>query len=192
MPLVRRSTSPYWYVQFRHAGRTVVRSTKTVDRKAAEKFETRLRAEAYAKGTLAELGQTTLIAAIDRLVETKVGTANHRNLLNHRNAIASTLGGRMMISSLRSAAVDTRSLSQTAQSSVGMLWRASRICLRSPPYIRMRYQMLSGASDLSRRVPPSGLPAVRIMHPRVCQQQLFEGPNGRPVRRAVQSCACRT
>lgn len=39
MTLVKRSNSPYWYAQFQIDHETFIRSTKTTDRKVAERIE---------------------------------------------------------------------------------------------------------------------------------------------------------
>jgi len=47
MSLIKRGNSKFWYVQFQLNHQTIIRSTRTTDRKAAEKIAVKIRAEAH-------------------------------------------------------------------------------------------------------------------------------------------------
>lgn len=49
MSLIKRENSKFWYVQFQINHRTIIRSTRTTDRKAAEKIAVKVRADAHAE-----------------------------------------------------------------------------------------------------------------------------------------------
>jgi len=87
MGLVRRGNSRFWYVQFQLNGVTFVRSTKTPDRKVAERLEAEWRAQAHLRQVLGVRERTALLDAVDRLIATKAGTPNHHNLLSSRKIV---------------------------------------------------------------------------------------------------------
>ena len=47
MTLVRRANSKHWYVQFQIKHQTVIRSTRTTDKRTAERVAAKIRAEAH-------------------------------------------------------------------------------------------------------------------------------------------------
>lgn len=151
MPLVRRANSPYWYSQFRLAGRTYVKSTKTTDRKAAELCEARLRTEAYSNSVLDRRGETTLREALGRVLDRKLGTANHRNLVFQSKAILQSMGGATPLSSLKSSDLERHGALRLAAG-------------RSPQTIKHEIGLLLQALRLSRS---EGFDAPEIAAPRV-------------------------
>jgi len=48
MSLVKRANSKYWYCQFQINHNTIIRSTRTTDRRIAEKIAQKIRAEIHA------------------------------------------------------------------------------------------------------------------------------------------------
>jgi integrase len=100
MPLVKRGNSRFWYVQFQLNHKTLVRSTKTTDRKEAERLEVKFRAEAYAEGVLGKKRSISVEQAIDRLIASKAGTPNAKNLRHHRKAVLDFLKGSSPLSLL--------------------------------------------------------------------------------------------
>lgn len=100
MPLVKRGNSRFWYVQFQLNHKTFVRSTKTTDRKEAEKLEARFRAEAYAEGVLGKRRTITLEKASSKFVVSKANSPNHKNLIQHRKAVLSILTGSRLLSTV--------------------------------------------------------------------------------------------
>jgi len=93
MPLVKRKNSKYWYVQFQINHRTVIRSSKTTDRKAAKQLEDRLRAEVHAELLIGKKKPITIHQALARYVRSKAGTPNHKNLESQRRALLSVFSG---------------------------------------------------------------------------------------------------
>lgn len=105
MTLVKRSNSPYWYAQFQIDQTTFIRSTKTTDRKVAERMEAKFRAEAHEELVLGKKKTITVGAALDAYLRTKEGTPNHSNLVSKRKTIlrffrAQTLASRVTNSDL--------------------------------------------------------------------------------------------
>ena len=87
MSLVKRPNSRFWYVQFQINHVTVVRSTRTTDRRIAEKVALRVRADAHAEIVLGRRNPMTLEHALDRFVGSRAGPPNHPNLVSHRNTL---------------------------------------------------------------------------------------------------------
>lgn len=87
MGLVRRGNSRFWYVQFQLQGHTFVRSTKTTDRKAADRLETEWRAQFHSRLVLGIRERIGLLDAVDALIATKAGMPNHHNLVSSRKII---------------------------------------------------------------------------------------------------------
>lgn len=107
MPLVKRGNSKFWYVQFQLNKQTFIRSTRTTDRKAAERLETQFRAEVHAEGILGKKRTLTLEAALTRFIATKEGTPNYKNLLVHRRSVLRILAGSISVEALRSDDLET-------------------------------------------------------------------------------------
>jgi hypothetical protein len=87
MALVRRANSKYWYVQFQLKHQTIIRSTRTTDKRAAERIAAKIRAEAHERIVLGKKKRITLGEALERFVQSKAGTPNHRNQVNHAKQI---------------------------------------------------------------------------------------------------------
>jgi hypothetical protein len=97
MTILKRGNSKCWYIQFQIAGRTIIKSSRTTSRKAAEQIETQLRSQAHAERYLGQKPSITLEQAIDKFIEGKAGTPNHRNLLGHKRTILALIRGSMRI-----------------------------------------------------------------------------------------------
>lgn len=87
MTLVKRSNSPYWYAQFQIDQKTFIRSTKTTDRRVAERIETKFRAEAHEELVLGKRKAITIGEALDRYLSTREGTPNYPNLVSKRKTL---------------------------------------------------------------------------------------------------------
>ena len=87
MTLVRRANSKHWYVQFQLKHQTVIRSTHTTDKRVAERVAAKIRAEAHERIVLGKKKQITLGEALQRFIQTKAGTPNHRNQVIHAKQI---------------------------------------------------------------------------------------------------------
>lgn len=91
MSVSRRGNSQNFYVQFRLAGRTIIRSARTGNRRAAEQFEAQLRAQIHAQVFLGEKPRIRLSDAFALFARCKEGTANHKNILGHIRTISATV-----------------------------------------------------------------------------------------------------
>ena len=153
MPLVKRGNSRFWYVQFQLNGRTFVRSTRTTDRKAAEKVEAQAKAEAYSEGVLGKKKQITVSDALLRFLASKEGTPSYRNLIRRKKALLATLSGSGPISSLTNGDLDRHKQRRTQQG-------------RAPQTVKHELNMIMGAIRYAKRngfeIPDLTPPTVRI------------------------------
>src|ERR1035438_6125126 len=100
MTILKRGNSKYWYIQFQLAGRTIIKSSRTTSRKAAEQIEAQLRSQTHAERYLGQRPSITFEQALDRFIEGKSGTPNHRNLLGHKRTILAIIGASMRMDDL--------------------------------------------------------------------------------------------
>jgi len=91
MTVGRRQGSPYWYIQFQLHGHTYIRSSRTIDKKLAERMETDWRAKLHAQQFMGRKDRITLRDALEAFIATKVGTPNHRQLRSHFKSIVSAI-----------------------------------------------------------------------------------------------------
>lgn len=88
MSLLKRPNSQNWYYQFQIKGKKYFGSTGTPKKAMAAKVEAKKRDEAAAEQLLGEAPSTiTLLAALDRFKQSRVGTANYKNLLTYANKL---------------------------------------------------------------------------------------------------------
>lgn len=87
MSLVKRSNSPYWYAQFQIDRKTFIRSTKTTDRRVAERLEAKFRAEAHEELILGKRKNISVGSALDAYLCSREGTANYPNLVSKRKTL---------------------------------------------------------------------------------------------------------
>lgn len=106
MTLVRRANSQFWYAQFQINKRTIVRSTKTSDRKAAEKIEAALRAQAYTEMLSPKKRTISISDCLDRYIRDRQDTPSYRNLVSHRKTLLRYLRGTDAITSLTSSMLE--------------------------------------------------------------------------------------
>jgi len=106
MSLVKRPNSKFWYVQFQIKNKTIVRSTRTGDRKVAERVAAKIRSEAHLEIIEGRKKPLTVEEALDRYISARVGTPNHRNLLGHRRRILCEIRGSLPLTSLTSCVLE--------------------------------------------------------------------------------------
>lgn len=106
MTVLKRGNSRFWYAQFQIGGRTVVRSTKTTDKRIAREVESKFRAQIHAEEFLGQKASLTFEAAIDQLIQTKRNTPNQRNLLANRKAVLAAIRGSKPLETVSSKDVE--------------------------------------------------------------------------------------
>lgn len=98
MTLVKRSNSPYWYAQFQIDHETFIRSTKTTDRKVAERMEAKFRADAHEELILGKKKTITVVASLDQFLQSRQGTPNYSNLVSKRKTLLRFFKGKTLVS----------------------------------------------------------------------------------------------
>lgn len=93
MLLVKRGNSKFWYAQFQIDHQTIVRSTKTTDRRVALQVAAKIRADVHAELLLGKKEAISLETALHRFANSKLGTPNHRNLESQVRVILNILNG---------------------------------------------------------------------------------------------------
>lgn len=87
MSVLKRGTQ-YWYIQFQFRSKTYIRSSRTTDKKAAEQMEREWKRQLHAQAFLGHKERITIQDAMNQFVDSKKGTANHKNLLTHSKSLA--------------------------------------------------------------------------------------------------------
>src|SRR4051812_35439470 len=100
MSVVKRGNSQYWYIQFQLSGKTYIRSSRTGNKKLAEQMEVEWKAKLHAQHYLGKRERLPLGDALRLFIATKQGTANHRNLRGHQDAIERHLNPRKYLDEL--------------------------------------------------------------------------------------------
>lgn len=106
MALIKRDNSKFWYVQFQLNHRTIVRSTRTTDRKIAEKVALKIRSEAQEEILLGRKKPITLETALQRFVDSKAGSPNHKNLVSHMKAVLTSMNGSLPLRAITPSALE--------------------------------------------------------------------------------------
>ena len=106
MALVKRSNSKFWYVQFQINHITIIKSTRTVDRKVAERVAAKIRSETHEQLVLGQRKSLTVEQAMERFIATKAGTPNYRNLRIHQQNILRHIRGALPLKAVTSAILE--------------------------------------------------------------------------------------
>ena len=139
MPLVKRGNSKFWYVQFQLNYRTIVRSTKTTDRKEAERLEVKFRADAYSEIVLGKKPTIALTQAIEKFAASKASSPNHKNLLQHSKAALGVLNGSVSLSMMSNGDLER--------------YRSVRVAAgRAPQTIKHEMNLIMGAIRYAKRM----------------------------------------
>jgi len=87
MSVVKRPNSKFWYVQFQFNGESYIKSSKTTNKKIAEKFEIDLKAKVHSEKFLGKKQRIKFQAAFSQYKESKKGIASFANLSAHENVL---------------------------------------------------------------------------------------------------------
>ena len=87
MSVLKRGNSRFWYIQFQFNGKTYVKSSKTTDKRIAERMEREWKVKVHSTQYLGEKERIRISDAIDQFIETKNGTPNQQNLLFNNKSL---------------------------------------------------------------------------------------------------------
>ena len=153
MTVLKRGKTTNWFIQFQLNGQTYIRSTKTPDRKVAERMEAEWRAKLHAQQVLGVREQIRLLDAMDLFIATKAGRPNHANLAYSRVVLEKHLSHRAWLNDLTSE--DLERFKQIRQ--------AEQI---APQTIRHQLNLIRGtvkhANRLRYNVPALEYPKVQL------------------------------
>lgn len=82
MSVLKRGNSQFWYVQFQFQGKTYIKSSKTTDKRVAERIEREWRVKVHSHQYLGELEDVRFAEMITQFIETKEGTPSHSSLVS--------------------------------------------------------------------------------------------------------------
>jgi len=153
MSVVRRGNSRFLYIQFQFNGRTYIKSSRTQDRKVAERMENEWRSKLHSNQVLGERETITLDKALQLYSSSKKGTPNHRNILSSIKSVSAALSHRRHLSDVKSEDLERFKQErlaagfseQTIKHQLGMLLRATKHARR-----------------LGYRVPDIEFPVIRL------------------------------
>ena len=83
MSVLKRGNSKFWYIQFQFNGKTYIKSSKTTDKRIAERMEREWKVETHSQQYLGEKETIIFSDILVQFIETKEGTPNHPTLLCH-------------------------------------------------------------------------------------------------------------
>jgi integrase len=87
MSIFKRNGSTNYYIQFNHNGKTYVKSSKTSNRRVAEKMERDWKTQIHAQMELGELERITFDVALTKYYETKKRTGSHHYVKSNLSVI---------------------------------------------------------------------------------------------------------
>lgn len=87
MSVLKRGNSKYWYIQFQFQGKTYIKSSRTTDKRVAERIEREWRVQIHSQQYLGEKESIRFSDILDQYIETKDGTPNHSTLLCHKRIL---------------------------------------------------------------------------------------------------------
>lgn len=83
MSVLKRGNSKYWYIQFQFAGKTYIKSSRSLDKKVAERIEREWKVKVHSQRYLGEKESIKFSDIILQFIQSKEGTPNHPTLLSH-------------------------------------------------------------------------------------------------------------
>ena len=87
MSVVKRANSQFWYIHFQFNGETYIQSSKTTNKKIAERMEIALKAKVHAEKYLGKKERIKFQAAFALYKQSKKGIASYRNLIAHETVL---------------------------------------------------------------------------------------------------------
>ena len=88
MSVIKRGNSKFWYIQFQFQGKTYIKSSKTTDKRIAERMEREWKVKIHSQQYLGEKESIIFSDIILRFIQSKEGTPNHPTLLSHNRILS--------------------------------------------------------------------------------------------------------
>ncbi len=83
MSVLKRDGSKNWYIQFQFHGKTYIKSSRSTDKRTAERMEREWKVKLHSQRFLGQKEGIQFSTIMDRFIDTKSGTPNHPTLLVH-------------------------------------------------------------------------------------------------------------
>jgi len=87
MSVLKRGNSQFWYIQFQFQGKTYIKSSKTTDKRIAERIEREWKVLIHSQQYLGEKESISFTEIMDQFIETKEGTPNYPSLLSNKRVL---------------------------------------------------------------------------------------------------------
>lgn len=83
MSVLKRGNSKFWYIQFQFNGKTYIKSSKTTDKKVAERMEMEWKVKLHSQEFLGEKETARFSDIMGKFIETKEGTSSYESIVVH-------------------------------------------------------------------------------------------------------------
>jgi len=87
MSVLKRGNSKFWYIQFQFQGKTYIKSSKSTDKRIAQRVEREWKVKVHSQQYMGEKESISFREIMYQFIETKEGTSNHRSLLSHSRTL---------------------------------------------------------------------------------------------------------
>lgn len=88
MSVLKRGNSKYWYIQFQFQGKTYIKSSKTIDKRIAERIEREWKVKVHSQQYLGDKQSISFSDILSQYIDTKEGTPNHSSLLSYSRILS--------------------------------------------------------------------------------------------------------
>ena len=83
MSVLKRGNSRYWYIQFQFSGKTYIKSSKTTEKKVAERMEMEWKVKLHSNEYLGVKESIHFVDMMTQFLRTKEDTASHQSMVVH-------------------------------------------------------------------------------------------------------------
>lgn len=87
MSVIKRGNSKNWYIQFQFNGKTYIKSSKTSDKRIAERMEREMKVKIHSHQILGEKERIRFSAAMELFIKTREGYPNHSSLVSQSRTL---------------------------------------------------------------------------------------------------------
>ena len=87
MTVIKRGNSKNWYIQFQFKGRTYIKSSKTSDKRIAERMEREWKVKIHSHQVLGEKESIRFSEVMEKYLQSKEGCSNHKTLTSQSRTL---------------------------------------------------------------------------------------------------------